>query len=83
MISMRQASPRFRGLGSLMATLWRKFTAYFSAKTEKLPLFELGRRVALVRRKIKSPVGTGLKYIKSGRHDWTRTNDPHHVKVVL
>lgn len=18
-----------------------------------------------------------------GRHDWTRTNDPHHVKVVL
>jgi hypothetical protein len=20
---------------------------------------------------------------KIGRHDWTRTNDPHHVKVVL
>jgi hypothetical protein len=19
----------------------------------------------------------------SGRHDWTRTNDPYHVKVVL
>ena len=21
--------------------------------------------------------------MNSGRHDWTRTNDPHHVKVVL
>ena len=24
---------------------------------------------------------TAEKYV--GRHDWTRTNDPHHVKVVL
>jgi len=21
--------------------------------------------------------------MESGRRDWTRTNDPHHVKVVL
>ena len=27
----------------------------------------------------KTPKKTG----KFGRRDWTRTNDPHHVKVVL
>ena len=25
----------------------------------------------------------GLIKKNTGRHDWTRTNDPHHVKVVL
>ena len=24
-----------------------------------------------------------LKTAEIGRRDWTRTNDPHHVKVVL
>lgn len=25
----------------------------------------------------------GLQAFEFGRHDWTRTNDPYHVKVVL
>jgi hypothetical protein len=25
----------------------------------------------------------GLQALCIGRHDWTRTNDPYHVKVVL
>ncbi len=25
----------------------------------------------------------GLPLLRFGRHNWTRTNDPHHVKVVL
>jgi len=24
-----------------------------------------------------------LRALNIGRRDWTRTNDPHHVKVVL
>ena len=24
-----------------------------------------------------------MPFEKFGRHDWIRTNDPHHVKVVL
>ena len=31
----------------------------------------------------KSLKDLGLLPTKSGRRDWTRTNDPHHVKVVL
>ena len=31
----------------------------------------------------KKPVYEYGLFYKSGRHDWTRTNDPHHVKVVL
>jgi integrase len=37
-------------------------------------------------RKQKSPrslKSRALPYQNSGRRDWTRTNDPHHVKVVL
>src|SRR5690349_20880054 len=26
---------------------------------------------------------TTICRVRSGRRDWTRTNDPHHVKVVL
>ncbi len=29
----------------------------------------------------KLPAGSGRP--EFGRRDWTRTNDPHHVKVVL
>jgi len=31
----------------------------------------------------KIHVNQGLTWIQIGRRDWTRTNDPHHVKVVL
>ncbi len=31
----------------------------------------------------KAPKDQGLMPSFSGRRDWTRTNDPHHVKVVL
>lgn len=30
----------------------------------------------------KTRMGAGSK-IRFGRRDWIRTNDPHHVKVVL
>src|SRR5690606_7618064 len=30
----------------------------------------------------KGPLSRPLFHL-SGRHNWTRTNDPHHVKVVL
>jgi integrase len=29
------------------------------------------------------PTSDHLSEEKNGRRDWTRTNDPHHVKVVL
>ena len=37
-------------------------------------------------RKRKKPLRAALILLKNqvfGRRDWTRTNDPHHVKVVL
>lgn len=35
-----------------------------------------------VHKKVNSRRATD-KYREIGRRDWTRTNDPHHVKVVL
>ena len=40
---------------------------------------ERGQRLQVGR--IEGFMGFELKDV--GRHDWTRTNDPHHVKVVL
>lgn len=35
-------------------------------------------------RKDKGPgISAGALFLPFGRRDWTRTNDPHHVKVVL
>ncbi len=31
----------------------------------------------------KAPSSEEKTGLKVGRRDWTRTNDPHHVKVVL
>ena len=31
----------------------------------------------------KPSADAGLRALNIGRRDWTRTNDPHHVKVVL
>ena len=33
--------------------------------------------------KQKALSSTGTEGLRSGRRDWIRTNDPHHVKVVL
>jgi hypothetical protein len=44
------------------------------------------RAGAALRRDIKKPEGAkfnNLRGFRIGRRDWTRTNDPHHVKVVL
>ena len=38
---------------------------------------------ALYQKKKKALNKQGLIKKNTGRHDWTRTNDPHHVKVVL
>ena len=31
----------------------------------------------------KARDGTAMQFKEIGRRNWTRTNDPHHVKVVL
>jgi hypothetical protein len=47
------------------------FGQFFLRQQDRLPSFLLFHPA--------KPVYRGL----TGRRDWTRTNDPHHVKVVL
>jgi hypothetical protein len=40
-------------------------------------------RLRIAALKIEGPDIAAGPFGCSGRRDWTRTNDPHHVKVVL
>ena len=44
----------------------------------------LSQTSAATNEKARKPsTDAGLRAVDFGRRDWTRTNDPHHVKVVL
>ena len=47
-------------------------------KAESTGAAEVGRRLGMSTR-----FGRLNRLQEIGRRDWTRTNDPHHVKVVL
>lgn len=50
----------------------------FSTPHSDNPGTDHHKRQTIKKGRLSDPFST-----KFGRHDWTRTNDPHHVKVVL
>jgi len=88
---MQPLRRRGRGLGHQHKHIWLT-AAPCGASASKPPTVNLlkwprgNAHAALPHQKKKSPerFRQVLDFITvSGRRDWTRTNDPHHVKVVL
>ena len=42
-----------------------------------------GRRCSQAQKTKRAETEVATRFEKCGRRDWIRTNDPHHVKVVL
>ena len=64
---------------------WRQ-VARVVERTQRGPKSSTARRTGVRKQKTPDPWGSAAVHLmptKSGRREWTRTIDPHHVKVVL
>ena len=52
-------------------------------RTRRVDPGDLGTARAAEQLRLESPVPVHRRDLGIGRRDWTRTNDPYHVKVVL